>query len=75
MKINKCNKLVCYLYDKKNYVVHIRAFKQALDHVLVFKKVRRVIKFNQTECLKQYIDMNSKLRTEGKSDFEKYFLS
>ena len=41
-KINKCNKLVictCNLYDKK-YVVHIRALKQALDHGLVFKKVR-----------------------------------
>ena len=24
MKVNKCNKLACNLYDKKNYVVHIR---------------------------------------------------
>ena len=32
MKINKCNKLVCNLYDKNNYVVHIRALKQALKH-------------------------------------------
>ena len=24
MKINKCNKLVCNLYDKKDYGVHIR---------------------------------------------------
>ena len=31
-KINKCNKLVCNLYDKNNYFVHIRSFKQALDH-------------------------------------------
>ena len=27
MKIKKCNKLVCNLYDKKEYVVHIRALK------------------------------------------------
>ena len=27
MKINKCNKLVCDLYDKNNYVVHIRSLK------------------------------------------------
>ena len=27
MKINKCNKLVCNLYDKKNYVVHVRSLK------------------------------------------------
>ena len=24
-KINKCSKLVCNLYDKNNYVVHIRS--------------------------------------------------
>ena len=34
MKIDKCNKLVCNLYDKKNYVVHIRSLKQALNHGL-----------------------------------------
>ena len=46
MKISKCNKLVCSLYDKKSYVVHIRALKQALNHGLVLKKGHRVIKFN-----------------------------
>ena len=38
MKINKCNKLVLKLYDKNNYVIHIRALKQALNHRLEFKK-------------------------------------
>ena len=28
MKINKYDKLVCNLYDKNNYVVHIRFSKQ-----------------------------------------------
>ena len=41
MKIKKCNKLVCNLYDKKEYVVHIRALKQALNHGLK-KKLHRV---------------------------------
>ena len=27
MKIGKCYKLVCNLYDKKNYVAHIRSLK------------------------------------------------
>ena len=31
MKINKCSKLVCNMYDKNNYVVHIRSLKQTLD--------------------------------------------
>ena len=38
MKINKCNKLLCTVQDKENYVVHIRAFKQALNHGLILKK-------------------------------------
>ena len=41
MKIIKCNKLVWNLYDNKNYVVHIRSLKQALNHALILKKVHR----------------------------------
>ena len=47
MKINKCSKLVCNLYDKKKYVVHIRALKQALMHGLKLKKVHKILQFNQ----------------------------
>ena len=46
MKIDKCSKLVCNLYDKKDYIVHIRSLKQALNHGLILKKVHRVIQFN-----------------------------
>ena len=45
MKINKCNKLVCNLYDKNDYVVRIRSLKQALDHGIILKKVHKVIQF------------------------------
>ena len=38
MSINKCNKLVCNLYDKNKNVVHIIALKQAVNHRLVLKK-------------------------------------
>ena len=41
MKINKCNKLVCNLHDKNNYVVGIRSLKQAVDHGLILKKVHK----------------------------------
>ena len=40
MKINKCNKLVCTVQDEENYVVHIRALKQASNHGLISKKVQ-----------------------------------
>ena len=43
MKINKCSKLVWILYDKNNYIVHIRSLKQALDHGLILKKLHGVI--------------------------------
>ena len=44
-----------------------------MNHGLIFKKVHRVIEFNQEACLKPYIDMNTKLRTEAKNDFERNF--
>ena len=62
MKIDKTQKLVCNLRDKKRYVVHISILKQALNHGLKLKKVHRVIEFNQEAWLKKYIDMNTELR-------------
>ena len=72
MKINKCSKFLCNLYDKNNYVVCIRSLKQALDG-LILKRVHRVIQFNQEACLKEYIDLNTELRKQAKNDFEKDF--
>ena len=63
MKIDKCEKLVCNLRNKKKYVV--------LNHGLKFKKVQRVIEFNQEAWLKPYIDKNTELRKLAKNDFEK----
>ena len=37
-KIKKCEKLVCTIQNKKNYVVHINALKQTLNHGLMLKK-------------------------------------
>ena len=74
MKIYKSSKLLCNLYGKNNYVVHIRSLKQTLDHGLILKTVHRVIQFNQEAWLKEHIDMNAKLRKEAKIDFEKEFL-
>ena len=71
MKIDKCKKLVCNLYNKKKYVVHIKSLKQALNHGLKFKKVHRIIKFNQKAWFKPYIDMNTELTKLAKDDFEK----
>ena len=74
MKVNTRNELVCNLYDKNNYVVHIRSLKQALDHGIILKKVHKVIQFNEEAWLKEYIDINTELRKQAKNEFEKdYF--
>ena len=72
-KIAKVEKLVCAIEERKKYVIHISALKQALNHVLRLTNVHRVIRFNQEEWLKPYIDLNTKLRKETKNDFEKEF--
>ena len=75
MKIGKCKKLACNLYDKKNYVLHIRSLKQALNHGLILKTVHIVIQFYQEAWLKTYIDMNAELKKKAKNDFEKDFFN
>ena len=73
IKFDKCKKLVCNLRNKKNYVVHIKSLKQALNHGLKLKKVNRITEFNQEPWLKPYIDMNTELRKVASNDFEKDF--
>ena len=72
MKIEKIEELVANLHDKIE-CVHIRNFKQTLNHEFVLKRVYKVIKFNQNASLELYIVMNTDLRKKGKNDFEKYF--
>ena len=69
--IEKVEKLVADLHDKKEYVIHTRNLKQALNHGLILKKEHRVMKLNQKAWLKPY--MNIKLRKIAKHDFEKDF--
>ena len=72
-KLEKVEKFVCSIDDKEKYVIHIRALKQALNHGLILKDVHRIFKSNQEAWLKPYIDVNTKLRTEAKNEFEKDF--
>ena len=72
-KVNKVEKLICDIEDKKKYVIHIRALKQALNHGLKLKKVHRINRFKQKAWLKSYIDMNTELRKKAKNEFEKDF--
>ena len=60
-KLAKVEKLVCSVEDKEQYVIDIRALKQALNNGLKLKQVLRVIKFQHKAGLKLYIDMNNVL--------------
>ena len=73
MKVNKCKKLVCNLYNKKYHVDPIRSLKQAVNNGLKIKKIHKVLKFNQRAWIKSYIDMNTDLRKNAKNDFKKDF--
>ena len=73
MEINGVEKLVPNLRDKKNYVIHIQALNQVLQHGLRLDRIHRVIEFDQLPWLKTYIDFNTQLRTAATNDFEKDF--
>ena len=70
MEINGVEKLVPNLRDKKNYVIHIQALNQALQHGLRLDGIHRAIEFDQSPWLKTYIDFNTQLRMAATNDFD-----
>ena len=73
LKVNKVNKLIPNLNDKKKYVVHHKTLRQYLDLGLKITKIHRGIKVNEKAWLKDYIQLNTDLRTKGDTEFEKDF--
>ena len=47
MKTEKVEIIVANLHDEKEYIMHIRKSKQALNHGLVLTNVHRLFKPNQ----------------------------
>ena len=52
----------------------MRNLKTSVNHGLLLKKVRRVIKFNQEYWFKLCIDMNTEVRQNPKMNFKKDYL-
>ena len=66
-------KLVPNLHTKKKFVLHYRNLKLYKELSMRVTKIHRAIKFKQQAWMASYIDMNTPLRMQTTSDFEKNF--
>ena len=73
IEVNKVDKLIPNLWNKKKYVIHYENLKQYLNLGLKLTHIHRGIKFKESKWLEKYITLNTDLRTKAKNDFEKDF--
>ena len=71
--IGQVNKLIPTLKSKEKYVLHYRNLQLYLDLGLNLRKFHRVLEFDQSPWLEQYIDFNTEKRKHTKNPFEKDF--
>ena len=73
IKVVDVKKLIPNLGNKTNYVLHYRNLQLYLSLEMKLTKIHRVLKFQQSDWMKKYIDFNTKKRLNVADDFEKDF--
>ena len=68
---SKTKKLILSYLPKNNYGVDGKTLQFYLNHGLILKNVNRVISYDQTDFLKNYVDDFTKMRTEAKKNKDK----
>ena len=69
--IGNAKKLAANIFDKEKHVIHYENFKLYLRLGLKLKKMHRVLAFNQSQYLKQYIDFNTQKGMEAEINEDK----
>ena len=57
--------------NKNNYVIHYGNLQQCLELGMKFKKIHRILKFNQKDWMKPCIDFNTKKRKDARNEADK----
>ena len=71
MILGKVEKLTQNLRDKEKMVLHGKNLQLYLSLGMKLKLIRRGLKFQEKDFMKNYIDKNTFLRSQAKNDFEK----
>ena len=75
IKIGNVKNLIPNLANKSKYKLHYKNLQLYLSLGMKLTKIRRILKFKQSDWMKKYIDFNTKKQMSATNDFEKIFLS
>ena len=67
--------LVPNIINKNNDVIHYRNLQQCLELGMKLKKIHRILKFNQRDWIRPYIDFNTQKRMISNNEADKNFFN